>query len=79
MVSLKEARMNQHLTQQELAAAAGVALSTVHRVERGKVRPRRSVIRRISSVLRLAPGEIDEFRAALDVVRRRDGARRRGD
>jgi DNA-binding XRE family transcriptional regulator len=53
-------------TQGELAAAAGVAVSTVGAVERGaykRVRPR--VIRALAAALGVAPAAVAEFRPSL--------------
>ena len=53
-------------TQGELAAAAGVAVSTVRGIERGAhkaVRPR--VIRALATALGVAPAAVAEFRLSL--------------
>ena len=66
MASLEVVRRRALLTQRELAQKAGVALSTVFLIEKGRQpRPSLRVIRSISSALGVPADEIDEFRAAL--------------
>ena len=55
------------MTQRELAAAAGVTTATVSYAESGLTRPKMLTIRKICAALGVQPGEVDEFRRALDL------------
>lgn len=55
---LKELRTGRLLTQQELAAKAGVSLNTVNRIERGQLEPRFSTVRKLASALDVNAAEL---------------------
>ncbi len=59
--TLKEARMGAYLTTRELAKRAGVAASTLWRIEQGKHIPHISTMRKIADVLGVHPSDIAEF------------------
>jgi transcriptional regulator with XRE-family HTH domain len=61
-VRLAEHRRQRRLTQAELAVLAGVAPSTIYKLEKGLHRPQFRVVRRIAAALQVEPDEIDEFR-----------------
>lgn len=63
--SLKAARLQKLLTQQELAAKSGVRQETIARIERGHQAASLRTIRALSAALERSPTEIDEFRASL--------------
>jgi transcriptional regulator with XRE-family HTH domain len=65
MQTLKQARAARLLTVRGLAAAAGVAPSTVYLIESGGRVPRFEVIRKLCDALQVAPGEVAEFAAAI--------------
>lgn len=53
------------MTVRALADRAGVAFSTVHLIETGKLVPRVAVIRTLSDARGVHPGEVIEFAAAM--------------
>ena len=55
------------MTQQELAAAAGVTVATVNYAENRLSYPRISTIRKICKALGVQPKDVDEFRRSLDL------------
>ena len=57
-MKLKALREAKHLSQQELASQAGVSVGTIHRIETGKVKPHKSILRLIAGVLDVAPAEL---------------------
>lgn len=62
---LRRYRLALHLTQQALAARAGMTVQAVSLLERGaRRRPRRETVGRLSRALRLGPAEADAFVAA---------------
>jgi transcriptional regulator with XRE-family HTH domain len=63
--SLKAARLQKLLTQQELADKSGIRQETIARIERGHQAASLRTIRALSAALGLPPTEIDEFRASL--------------
>jgi len=64
-VRLVEWRQRRRLSQAELAAKAGVAPSTVYKLEKGLHRPQNRVVREIARVLQVEPDQIDEFARTL--------------
>jgi transcriptional regulator with XRE-family HTH domain len=64
-VRLAECRQRRRMSQAELAAAAGVAPSTIYKLEKGLHRPQNRVARRIAAALQVEPDEIDELRLGL--------------
>jgi transcriptional regulator with XRE-family HTH domain len=61
-VRLADHRLRRRMSQAELAAAAGVAPSTIYKLERGLHRPQFRIARKIAEALGIDPDEIDEFR-----------------
>ena len=68
MPSLKEWRARRVLTVRGLAKAAGVAPSTVYRLENDRSQPTFSAIRALSNALGVQPEEVEEFAAAIAAV-----------
>jgi len=60
-VRLREPRLANHLTQRELADAAGVSPEAVHTIERGRKLPRRDTARLLAHALG-APPELLDYR-----------------
>ena len=73
MLRLREARVARGLSQDALAARAGVSASTISRLERGKTRARPHVARRLAVALGLDRRPVGELRPG---VRESGGARR---
>lgn len=71
MPTLRQARAERLLSIRELAAAAGVAPSTIYLIEAGRTRPRPRVIRRLARALDVDPHSIDEFREAIEALAQR--------
>ncbi|MGB3305908.1 MAG: helix-turn-helix transcriptional regulator [Thermomicrobiales bacterium] len=69
MLTLREARLRKHMSQQLLADRAGVARVTVSQIELGKSGPRPHIARRLSQALDIAPAEIVEFGRAARSMR----------
>ncbi|MCL5958399.1 MAG: helix-turn-helix domain-containing protein [Chloroflexi bacterium] len=65
MMKLKVARVTKALSLKALAQEAGVSISTLHMIEKGKTTPRLDVIRKVSAALGVEPVDIDEFAAAI--------------
>ena len=60
-------RRRRLLTQRELAANAGIAMSTLSKIERGIERPRVAVMRALAQALGVAdPLTVHEFRRAIE-------------
>ena len=55
---LWEMRTKRLLTQEALAAKAGVSPNTINRIEHGKLRPRFSTIHKLAGALGIAPEEL---------------------
>jgi len=55
---LKALRIEQALTQEELAAKAGVAANTVARLERNETEPHMSTARKLAQALGIHPREL---------------------
>lgn len=56
--NLRRAREDQLMTQEELAKAANLGLSTVLRIENDRVEPRFSTIRKLAQALDMDPREL---------------------
>lgn len=67
MPTLREARLQQALSQRDLAQKAGVAPKTIVDLELGRQEPRLRTIRRLAEALEVEVQQIDEFRQALEV------------
>lgn len=61
MPTIRELREKACLSQEELAAAAGVSVFTISRLERSHHKPQPKNLRNIAKALGVKPGEI-EFR-----------------
>lgn len=66
MPTLKQIRINRLLSMRELAAKAGVGLSTLYMIESGKAKPGLRAIRRLSATLNVEPTEVQEFRMRME-------------
>ena len=55
---LKALRIEQALTQEELANKAGVAPNTVARLERNETEPHMSTVRKLANALEVAPAKL---------------------
>ena len=55
---LKNLRVRQALTQQELAGRAGVGKNTVNRIERNEGEPHMSTLRKLAKALGVDPSEL---------------------
>ena len=55
---LKALRVEQALTQEELADKAGVAPNTVARLERNETEPHMTTLRKLANVLEVAPATL---------------------
>ncbi len=62
---LREWRERRALTQRELAAKAGMTVSTVNRIENGLQRPRISTVRKLAEALGVAPEELIDWGAQV--------------
>jgi transcriptional regulator with XRE-family HTH domain len=65
-MKLRESRKRKLLTVAELAALCGVSTSAINKIEQGAWLPSMKTIRKITSVLRIDPIEVDEFKAAIE-------------
>ncbi len=59
---LKALRIEQALTQEELATEAGVAANTVARLERNETEPHMSTARKLAQALGIHPRELTKMR-----------------
>jgi len=59
MVRLRELRRRKFMSQEDLAKAAGLAASTVTKIELGKASPRYQTARALAKALGVDPGEIE--------------------
>jgi len=57
---LKDLRIRRALTQEELAAAAGIGKNTVNRLERDLTEPRPPTLRKLARALGVDPAELVE-------------------
>jgi transcriptional regulator with XRE-family HTH domain len=55
---LKALRIEQALTQEELASRAGIAANTVARLERNETEPHMSTVRKLAQALDVHPREL---------------------
>ncbi len=67
-MQLREARVRRLLSVRGLAKRAGVAPATIYYVERGQRVPQFETMRKIAVALDMEPGEIAEFRQAIDAA-----------
>src|SRR5687768_2068658 len=73
---LRRHRVAAGLTQEALAERAGLSVYGIQKLERGTTNPYRDTARRLALALELAPDDADQFRAAVEPVRRHGSARR---
>jgi transcriptional regulator with XRE-family HTH domain len=64
--TLRETRLNQALSQRDLALKAGVAPKTIVNLELGRHEPRLRTIRHLAEALGVDVDHVDEFRQALE-------------
>lgn len=64
MNGVKALRERRLMTQEELAAASGVGVATISRLETGKVKPSVKTIRALAKPLGMAPEELYELLVA---------------
>jgi transcriptional regulator with XRE-family HTH domain len=57
---LKDLRIRRALTQEELAATAGIGKNTVNRLERDLTEPRPPTLRKLAQALEVDPAELVE-------------------
>ena len=55
---LKDLRVRRALTQEELAAKAGIGKNTVNRIERNQAEPHMSTLRKLAAALGVEPSEL---------------------
>ena len=73
--AIKQLRQERGLSQEDVAHAAGVATSTVSRIERGHIEPRAAVLEKIANGLGVSLVELAE---AIERAGRADEASRPG-
>ncbi len=56
--TLKRLRTESALTQEELAASAGLTTAAVARIERNEANPRPSTLRKLAEALEVSPSEL---------------------
>ncbi len=56
--TLKRLRTESALTQEELAASAGLTTAAVARIERNEANPRPSTLRKLAQALEVSPSEL---------------------
>ena len=66
MPPLRDLRLQQALSQRDLAVQARVAAKTIVDVELGRVEPTLKTIRKLASALGVEPREVDEFQRAIE-------------
>jgi transcriptional regulator with XRE-family HTH domain len=68
MPTLREARLRRLWSQRELAKRAGVAQRTIVEAELRRQVPKLGTMRKLAEALGVPPGEVDEFRAAIEAA-----------
>ncbi len=68
MPTLREVRVQRLLSMRQLAKLAGVAPTTVYLIESGERLPHYGTMRKLATALGVEPGEVAEFRAAMDAA-----------
>jgi len=68
MPSLREARLQALLSIRQLARRAGLAPTTIYLLETHQRTPQLLTVYKLSRALDVDPEEIEEFRAAFDVL-----------
>lgn len=64
--AMSRARYRNMMTQQDLAEAAGLTVSTVNRIERGIQEPRLSTVKKIASALKVRPLDLMTARGPIE-------------
>jgi len=59
MRTLRDHRVSQFTTQEELAKKAGLSPTTVNRLEKGREKPMFQTIRKLAEALGVSPDQID--------------------
>jgi predicted ATPase/DNA-binding CsgD family transcriptional regulator/DNA-binding XRE family transcriptional regulator len=72
---LRQYRRAAGLTQEALAERAGLSVHRIQKLERGVTNPYRDTAQRLAAALQLGPYDEDQFRAAVQPVRRRETLR----
>lgn len=70
-MKLSEVRASKLLTVQALARTAGVSPGNLYKIEHGAWLPSLKLVGVLSGILEVAPGEVEEFQAAIDKAARR--------
>lgn len=65
MQSLREWRLGQLLSIDDLAERAGVSNKTIVDIEHGRVTPKLRTMRRLTEALKVAPSDVSEFAAVI--------------
>ena len=65
--ALSRARYRNVMTQQDLADAAGLTVSTVNRIEKGIQEPRLSTIRKLAKALNVGPLDLTTSRSVIEI------------
>ena len=63
---VKDLRIKQGLSQEELADKTGLSLRTIQRIENGESVPRSDTLKRIAIALKVSPDEVIEWREQED-------------
>jgi len=58
MTTVKQLRIKQFLSQEDLAKKSGMTVSTINRLENGKQKPRFATIRKLAKALNVKPENI---------------------
>ena len=66
MIALREARIRKLLTVRGLAKLAGISPVTLQDIEAGRRTPQPGTMRKLATALELDPGEVAEFRRAIE-------------
>src|SRR5215467_12190270 len=67
---LRQYRRSAGLTQEGLAERTGLSVHGIKKLERGVTHPYRDTAQRLAAALQLGPNDEDQFRAAVQPVRR---------
>lgn len=67
MPSLREVRIRRLLSRKALAERSGISARTIAAVENGETTPQLRTARKLAEALDVAPEDVDEFRATIDV------------
>jgi transcriptional regulator with XRE-family HTH domain len=67
MAKIKELRLAKGLSQAALVEKAGISMATINRLENGKVKAHKSVLRLIAQALEVNPSELEEIPVKKEV------------